>query len=91
MDEGTIRCACCGALVSPEVPEYYIEIESFRLLSERGVSMARRGSREYHDAMEKVRSEVVASYFHNLELYDRGHLWCPTCGSKLFSSEGEGE
>jgi hypothetical protein len=78
-----VRCVCCGELVQPEVPEYFIEIESFRLMAERNLRMPRRGSKEYHSALEKLRSEVQALYFGNRELYDQGHLWCPRCGSRL--------
>ena len=81
----TVRCGCCSASVTPQVPEYYAEIESFRLMAERNESVPRRGSAKYHDAMERLRPEAQASYFQNHELYDRGHLWCPMCGNKLIT------
>ena len=34
--ERTIACSACGTEVAPEVPEYYIELECFRIISERG-------------------------------------------------------
>jgi ribosomal protein L32 len=86
---GGLKCACCGVFVTPEVPEYFVEIESFRLMAERNQSVPRRGSREYHDAIDKLRAEVSASYFLNCELYEHGHRWCPRCGSRLTSEEGE--
>jgi hypothetical protein len=85
MEGEAVRCACCGEAVRPEVPEYFIEIESFRLMAERNLQMPRRGSKEYHSALEKLRPEVQALYFCNQGLYNRGHLWCPKCGSRLAS------
>jgi len=77
-----MKCACCGVKISPEVPDYYIELECFRMISEQGPA-PRRGSREYHDAMERLVPEIRAAYFQNRDMYDRGHLWCPNCGSRL--------
>jgi hypothetical protein len=76
-------CACCGAEIPVEVPEYYIEIQSFRLMSERIEKVPRRGSKEYHDEMEKLLPEIRQGYFQNPEMYNQGHLWCPVCGSRL--------
>ena len=87
MEQREVKCACCGASVTPDVPEYFVEIESFRLMSERGQDIPRRGSQKYHHAMEHLRAEVRASYFENIELYNRGHLWCPHCGSRIPSED----
>ena len=46
-------CACCGAEIAPEVPRFFIELESFRLMNEHDAKVPRRGSKEYHEAMEK--------------------------------------
>ncbi|RJP17792.1 MAG: hypothetical protein C4520_15595 [Candidatus Abyssobacteria bacterium SURF_5] len=86
---GPVQCGCCGALVAPEVPQYFFEIECFRLLAERNREIPRRGSREYHEAMEELRPEITTSYYHNAELYRNGHLWCPVCGSRLTPSKEE--
>jgi hypothetical protein len=87
--DSVIKCVCCGVSVAPEVPEYFIELECFRLMTELSGQIPRRGSPEYHDVMEKLRPEISASYFRNMELYDRGHLWCPMCGSRLSPRGGE--
>ncbi len=91
MSRGTLKnCACCGAQITPQVPEYFVELECFRLLNERKGSVPRRGSKEYHDAMEEFLPEIQESYYRNREMYDNGHLWCPVCGSKLAAS-GDGD
>jgi hypothetical protein len=79
----TLTCAYCGAEISPEVPEYFIELESFRLISESEGKTPRRGSREYREAMEKLTPDIREAYYKNIELYDHGHLWCPVCGGRL--------
>jgi DNA-directed RNA polymerase subunit RPC12/RpoP len=81
--ERTYTCAHCGAEVSPEVPEYFIELECFRIIDEREGETPRRGSSEYQEAMEKLSPEIKAAYFKNPEMYDNGHLWCPMCGGRL--------
>lgn len=82
-----ISCASCGSEISPKVPEYFIEIESFRLMNERGEQIPRRGSHEYHEMMERLAPEIHEAYFHNQELYDGNHLWCPSCGCRLVRPE----
>jgi len=80
-------CDCCGAQISPDVPAYFIELECYRLLSERGQPVPRRGSTEYHTAMETLSADIRHSYFQNPRMYNRGHLWCPVCGDKLNCQE----
>lgn len=79
-------CQSCGAQITQEAPEYFIELECYRLINERRGTVPRRGSREYHDAMEKLVPEIRESYFNNRQMYDHGHLWCPVCGSRLVTS-----
>jgi DNA-directed RNA polymerase subunit RPC12/RpoP len=79
----TPKCASCSAQISAEVPEYYVELESFRLMSERIEKLPRRGSKEYHEAMERLMPQIHRGYFQNPEMYDTGHRWCPVCGSRL--------
>ena len=81
--ERVSACSCCGARIETQVPEYYIELECFRLLNQQGREIPRRGSREYHEAMDRLLPEIQEAYFRNREMYDNGHLWCPTCGSRL--------
>jgi hypothetical protein len=69
--------------VRSEVPEYFIEIECHRLIRERENEVPRRGSKRYHEAMERLRPEASEAYFQNHALYDGGHLWCPECGARL--------
>jgi hypothetical protein len=76
-------CACCGAEIAPEVPKYFVELECLRLIREREEKVPRRGSKEYHDAMERLLPEIQQAYFGNQEMYDHGHLWCPECGRRL--------
>ncbi|UCD58795.1 MAG: hypothetical protein JSV16_06730 [Candidatus Hydrogenedentota bacterium] len=76
-------CACCGSEIGAEVPEYYIELECFRLMSEREERLPRRGSREYHEAMDRLLPEIRQAYFEDREMFEQGHLWCPVCGSRL--------
>ena len=76
-------CSFCGAKIVPQVPEYYMELECFRLMSTRLETVPRRGSREYHEVMQALAPEVHEAYFQNREMYDRGHLWCSVCGGRL--------
>ena len=76
-------CSLCGAAISPEVPEYFIELECFRIISERGGDVPRRGSMDYHEAMEQLSPEIKEAYYRNREMFDHGHLWCPVCGGRL--------
>lgn len=79
----TIICASCGAEIAPDVPEYFIELECFRLIRQRGEEVPRRGSRKYHEAIESLTPEIREAYFKNREMYDGRHLWCPKCGYRL--------
>ncbi len=81
-------CNSCGVEMKPDVPEYFVELECFRIINGRGKEMPRRGSREYHEASEKLLPEIRAAYFKNRKMYDDGHLWCPACGARL---RGSGE
>ncbi len=81
--EQKLVCALCGAEISPEVPEYFIELECFRIMSERGEQVPRRGSKDYHDAMEKLLPNIREAYYKNPQMYDHGHVWCPVCGGRL--------
>lgn len=81
-----LACAFCGVEISPEVPEYFIELECFRLISESGGETPRRGSKDYHESIEKLSPQVREAYFQNREMYDDGHLWCPACGSRLIDT-----
>jgi len=85
-----IVCAACGTEVAPDVPEYYVELECFRIISEREDKTPRRGSKEYHEAFEKLAPEVREAYFKNREMYDEGYRWCPVCGTRLSWSGGDG-
>ncbi len=76
-------CPVCGAEIAGEVPGYYIEIESYRRISEFGEKIPRRGSKEYHEAMDKLRSEIEDAYYKDGEMYDNDHLWCSVCGSRM--------
>ena len=87
----TLVCPACGSDITPDVPEYFIELECFRLIQRRGAKAPRRGSAEYHEAIEKLSPEIRETYFKNREMYDEGHLWCPKCGCRLKGSEGIGE
>jgi len=86
----TINCPSCGAEITSDVPEYYVELECFRMISERGQDTPRRGSKEYHEAIEKLLPQVRKKYFENIELYDQGHRWCPKCGMRLNEDRGFG-
>lgn len=88
--EPTIVCASCGAEVTSQVPEYYIELECFRKIREHGKSVPRRGSKEYHEAIEKLLPEIRKKYFESSEMYDEGHRWCPKCGIRLSEEKGFG-
>ena len=81
--EREITCGSCGAKVSREVPEYFVELECFRLMADRQEEIPRRGSNEYHKAMEKLMPEIREAYFNNPGMYDKGHLWCSACGCRL--------
>jgi hypothetical protein len=85
--ENTTNCRACGIEVSSKVPEYYVELECFRKINKSEEQPPRRGSDEYHAAIEKLAPEVREEYFNNLQMYDDGHLWCPACGIKLGGSE----
>ena len=87
--EHDIVCGACGTQITPEAPEYYVELECFRLISEREDRVPRRGSKEYHEAAEKFSPEVKVEYFKNRKMYSGGHLWCPECGFRL-NETGEG-
>ncbi len=78
-----ITCGSCGAEVSREIPEYFVELECFRLMADRQEKMPRRGSNEYHKAMDTLLPEIREAYFNNSEMYDKGHLWCSSCGCRL--------
>ena len=88
--ENDLICRSCGAEVAPDVPEYYIEIECFRLIKERGEKTPRRGSNEYQESIERFMPEIRVKYFKNKEMYDGGHLWCPACGTRLGENGGFG-
>jgi hypothetical protein len=88
--EPTIVCASCGAEVTSEVPEYYIELECFRMIRERGEDVPRRGSDAYHEAIENLSPEIKKKYFENSEMYNEGHRWCPKCGIRLGENKGFG-
>lgn len=90
MSSFNARCECCGTEISPQAPEFYVELECFRLISERGEYVPRRGSSEYHEAMERLRPKIGESYFRNQQMYDHGHLWCPVCGCKMTPQQGVG-
>ena len=89
--EHVITCASCGAEISCDVPEYFIELECFRIISEREEEIPRRGSKQYHEAMDKLSSDVREAYFQNREMYDQGHLWCPVCGGRLGKPQSFGD
>ena len=57
----TFTCAHCGAEVLPEVPEYFIELECFRIIQAREEKIPRRGSKEYHETMERWRRQYRAT------------------------------
>jgi len=84
--EREIMCGSCGARVSRAVPEYFVELECFRFMADRQETIPRRGSNEYHEAMEKLLPEIREAYFNNPEMYDKGHLWCSVCGCRLSSN-----
>ena len=84
--DDVFTCSSCGAEITPEVPDYFIELESFRLMNEREEKMPRRGSKDYHDMMKRLLPEIREAYFRNREMYDHGHLWCPACGNRLATS-----
>ena len=86
--EPVIVCPSCGAEVSREAPEYYVELECFRIIAEQGQDVPRRGSEEYHEAIERLLPKIREEYFKNREMYDGGHLWCPACGARL---QGDGK
>lgn len=83
MVDHKIVCAACGAEVAADVPAYYIELECFRMISERGEDVPRRGSKAYHEAIENLLPDIKKKYFESTEMYDEGHRWCPTCGARL--------
>ena len=76
-------CSLCGAEVSSEVPEFFIELECFRIISECEGEIPRRGSKEYHESMERLSPGIKEAYYANREMFDHGHLWCPVCGGRL--------
>ena len=80
-------CGCRGELVPADVPEYCVELECYRLLREREQKVPCRGSREYHEVMERLSAEIHRNYFQNPSMYDHGHLWCPMCGCRLGHQE----
>ena len=84
-------CAICGAETTADVPEYFIELECFRLMEERTGKVPRRGSKDYHEAIERLLPEIRESYFRNRRMYDGGHLWCPLCGCRLTETREIGE
>ena len=84
-------CAACAAEITTDVPEYFIELECFRLLDEREEKVPRRGSKEYHEVIERLLPEIRESYFRNRRMYDEGHLWCPSCGFRLAGTREIGE
>lgn len=88
--ENAIVCRSCGMEVTRDVPEYYIELECFRIIKARGEEAPRRGSKEYHEAIEQIMPKIKAKYFKNKEMYDGGHLWCPACGTRLGENGGFG-
>lgn len=88
--ERTIICLSCSAEITSEVPEYYIELECFRMISERGEEVPRRGSKDYHEAFERLLPEIKKKYFENSEMYEEGHRWCPKCGIRLGKEKGFG-
>ena len=86
--EDAIACQSCGVEIPSDVPEYYIELERYRIIKARGEKPPRRGSKEYHEATEGLMPEIKARYFKNKEMYDGGHLWCPGCGTRLGENGG---
>jgi predicted RNA-binding Zn-ribbon protein involved in translation (DUF1610 family) len=88
--EPTIVCASCGAEISSEVPEYYVELECFRIIRERGKDVPRRGSKKYHEVFNELLPQIKKRYLENSEMYDEGHRWCPKCGIRLCKDKGFG-
>ena len=82
-DNRNFICSLCGAEISPDVPEFFIELECFRIIREREGDIPRRGSKDYHEAMKQLSPKIKEEYYKNREMFDHGHLWCPVCGARL--------